>query len=123
MPTGGYVSIRQYSFIDRYYLQLNARGESGTMTEGIIIAIITAGLSLVGVMITVIYGNKKTANTVKVQTDLTLYRIEQLEKKQEIHNNVIERMYKAEENIKILQEKYKVEKHRINDLEEYHKPK
>lgn len=93
------------------------------MTEGIIIAIITAGLSLVGVVITVIYGNKKTTKTVKAQTDLTLYRIEQLEKKQDVHNNLIGRMYKVEEDISILKEKYKVEKHRINDLEEFHKPK
>lgn len=92
------------------------------MTEGIIIAIITAGLSLVGVVITVIYGNKKTASTVKTQTDLTIYRIEQLEKKQDVHNGLIERMYKVEEDIELLKEKHKVEKHRINDLEQFHKP-
>ena len=92
------------------------------MTEGIIIAIITAGLSLVGVVITVIYGNNKTAKTVKAQTDLTLYRIEELEKKQDKHNTLIERMYKVEEDIAVLKEQHKVEKHRINDLEEYHKP-
>ena len=88
----------------------------------IIIAIITSGLSLVGVVITVIYGNNKTAKTVKAQTDLTLYRIEQLEKKQDVHNSVIDRMYKAEENIKLLNEKVKVENHRIDDLEGFHKP-
>lgn len=92
------------------------------MTEGIIIAIITAGLSLVGVVVTVVYGNKKTANTVKSQTDLTIYRIEQLEKKQDIHNGVIERVYKVEEDIALLKEQYKVAKHRVSDLEEYHKP-
>lgn len=92
------------------------------MTEGIIIAIITAGLSLVGVIVTVVYGNKKTANTVKAQTDLTLYRIEELEKKQDKHNNVIERMYKVEQDVTLLKEKVKVENHRIDDLEEYHKP-
>lgn len=92
------------------------------MSEGIIIAIITAGLSLVGVVITVIYGNNKTANTVKAQTDLTLYRIKELEKKQDKHNTLIERMYKVEEDIAVLKEQHKVEKHRINDLEEYHKP-
>ena len=92
------------------------------MTEGIIIAIITAGLSLIGVVVTVVYGNNKTAKTVKAQTDLTLYRIEELEKKQDKHNTLIERMYKAEEDIAILKEQHKVEKHRINDLEEFHKP-
>lgn len=93
------------------------------MTEGIIVAIITGVLSLVGVIITVAYGHKKTEKTVKAQTDLTIYRLEQLEKKQDVHNNLIDRMYKVEEDISILKEKYKVEKHRINDLEEYHKPR
>ena len=93
------------------------------MTEGIIIAIIGGGLSLAGVIITVVYGNKKTAQTVKSQTDLTLYRIGELEKKQDKHNGLIERVYKVEEDITLLKEQYKVEKHRIKDLEAYHKPK
>lgn len=92
------------------------------MTEGIIIAIITAGLSLVGVVITVICGNNKTAKTVKAQTDLTIYRIEELEKKQDKHNTLIERMYVVEGKLDKLDEKLKVENHRISDLEEYHKP-
>lgn len=87
------------------------------MTEGVIIAIITAGLSLVGVVVTAIYGNNKTAKTVKAQTDLTLYRISELEKKQDKHNTLIERMYKVEEDVAILKEQYKVENHRIKDIE------
>jgi len=87
------------------------------MTE-IAVALIT----LAGVILTVLYGNKKTANTVKAQTDLTIYRIEQLEKKQDIHNGLIERMFKAEEDVAILKEKVKVENHRIGDLEALHKP-
>lgn len=88
------------------------------MTE-IAVALIT----LAGVILTVLYGNKKTASTVKTQTDLTIYRIEQLEKKQDIHNGVIERVYKAEEDIALLKEQYKVAKHRVSDLEQFHKPK
>lgn len=87
------------------------------MTEGIIIALITSGISLIGVVITVIYGNKKTTKMVKEQGDLTLYRIELLEKKQDKHNTLIERMYKVEDQINILSEKVKVENHRIDDLE------
>ena len=44
---------------------------------------------------------------------LTNYRIEQLEKKVEKHNNFAER-------IPVLEEKIKVEEHRIEDLEKYH---
>ena len=87
------------------------------MTEGIIIALITSGISLIGVVITVIYGNKKTTKMVKEHGDLTLYRIELLEKKQDKHNTLIERMYKVEDQVNILSEKVKVENHRIDDLE------
>lgn len=93
------------------------------MTEGIIIAIITAGLSFVGVVITVLYGHKKTEKTVKSQTDLTLYRIEQLENKQDKHNTLIERMYAVEQKVDILVERQKTANHRIEDLEGFHKPK
>lgn len=50
------------------------------MSEGIITAIITSAFTFAGVLITVIWGNKKTQKSVKEHTDLTLYRIEQLEK-------------------------------------------
>lgn len=93
------------------------------MTEGVIIAIITGICSLIGVVITVHTGNKKTTATVKEQTELTLYRIVQLEKKQDKHNTLIERMYAVEEKVDILVERQKTANHRIEDLEEYHKPK
>lgn len=92
------------------------------MTEGILIAIITAGLSLVGVVVSVAFGNRQTAKTVKSQTDLTIYRIEELEKKQDKHNNVIERLYVVEGKIDKIDEKLKVENHRINELAQFHKP-
>lgn len=53
---------------------------------------------------------------------LTNYRLEQLEKKVEKHNNLIERTYKLEEEEKITEEKIKVINHRIDDLEHFHKP-
>ena len=86
------------------------------MTEGVIIAIITGVCSILGVVITVHMGNKKTAATVKEQTDLTIYRIEQLEKKQDKHNTLIERMYAVEEKVDILVERQKTANHRIDDL-------
>ena len=43
-------------------------------------------------------------------TQLVKYRIEQLEKKVEKHNSIVERTY-------ILEEKVKVANHRIEDLE------
>lgn len=48
---------------------------------------------------------------------LTAYRIEQLEKKQDKHNAVIERTYRLEEAVKLQDEKIKVANHRIENLE------
>ncbi len=48
---------------------------------------------------------------------LTAYKIEQLERKVDKHNTVIERTYKLEEDQAVLQEQIKVANHRIDDLE------
>ena len=48
---------------------------------------------------------------------LTNYRIEQLEKKVDKHNTVIERTFKLEEAQAVIQEQIKVANHRIGDLE------
>ena len=53
---------------------------------------------------------------------LTSYRLEQLEKKVEVHNKVIDRVYKLEERTELQEEKIKVANHRIDDLENFHKP-
>lgn len=49
---------------------------------------------------------------------LTTYRIEQLEKKVDKHNNVVERVYKLEQQDAVHEEEIKVANHRISDLEE-----
>lgn len=51
------------------------------MTEAVIVALITGGLAVFGNLIVSLSNNSKT-----------LYRIEQLEKKMEKHNNIIERV-------------------------------
>lgn len=48
---------------------------------------------------------------------LTAYRIEQLEKKVDKHNTVIERTYKLEETQAVMEEQIKVANHRITGLE------
>lgn len=52
-----------------------------------------------------------------VSSKLTQYRLEQLEKKVEAHNKVIDRVYKLEERTELQEEKIKVANHRIEDLE------
>ena len=48
---------------------------------------------------------------------MTAYRIEQLEKKVDKHNKVVERMYEAEKNISVISEEIKNVNHRIEELE------
>lgn len=50
---------------------------------------------------------------------LISYRIEQLEKRVEKHNNLIERTYKLEEKAALHEEQIKVANHRIDDLERH----
>ena len=45
------------------------------------------------------------------------YRLEQLEKKVDKHNSVIERTYQLEKRADVVDEKIKVANHRIEDLE------
>ena len=71
-------------------------------------------LALFGTMIGT-FGGILTANK------LTNYRIEQLEKKVEKHNQVIDRVYKLEQRDAVIEEDIKVANHRIEDLECYHK--
>ena len=85
----------------------------------LIVALITGGLSLLGTVITVIVGFKQTSKQVDAKTDLTIYRIEQLEAKQDKHNTLIERTYKLEEKADLMQERMKVANHRLDDIEHY----
>lgn len=55
---------------------------------------------------------------VLVSSRLTQYRLEELEKKVQAHNSLIERTYRLEERTELQEEKIKVANHRIGDLEE-----
>ena len=52
-----------------------------------------------------------------INTKLTTYRIEQLEKKQDKHNAVIERTYHLEQTVSVIEERVAGAIHRIDDLE------
>ena len=56
-----------------------------------------------------------------INSKLVNYRIEQLEKKVDEHNQVIDRVYKLEQRDAVVEEEIKVANHRISDLEGYHK--
>ena len=50
-------------------------------------------------------------------TALIAYRLEQLEKKVDKHNSVVERTFQLEKDLAVLDEKIEVANHRIADLE------
>lgn len=77
------------------------------MSETIIIALI----SLAGTLAGSYFAQRKS-------TALIAYRLEQLERKVEIHNGVIERTFKLEERMSLNEKDIKVANHRIKDLEE-----
>ena len=58
-----------------------------------------------------------TFGGIVTSTKLTTYRIEQLEKKVDKHNTVIERTFRLEEAQAVMQEQIKVANHRIENLE------
>lgn len=77
------------------------------MSDEIITALIGLGGSALGSIIGII-----------CNTRLTTYRIKQLEKKVDKHNTVIDRTYKVESRLDVIDEEIKVANHRISDLEE-----
>lgn len=76
--------------------------------------IVVACLSLLGT-----FGG--TLAGILTANKMTVYRIEQLEKKVERHNQVIDRVYGLEQRDAVEEEEIKVINHRIADLEAYHK--
>jgi hypothetical protein len=58
-----------------------------------------------------------TAGGIIASSKLTNFRLQQLEKKVDKHNSLVERMYVVEGKIEKIDEKIKVANHRIGDLE------
>lgn len=76
------------------------------MSGEVVVALITLLGSAIGTIGGIFATNKMTA-----------YRIEQLEKKVDKHNQVVERMYEAEKSISVISEEIKNVNHRIEELE------
>ena len=72
------------------------------MSETVLVAILSLAGTLGGSLLGILASNK-----------LTLYRIEQLEKKVSEHNNLIARVYEVEKNEAILFEE-------VEQLQKYH---
>lgn len=78
--------------------------------ESIIVAIITGGLSLIGVVFSNMSSNRKIETKLTTQQAVTETKIEELTREVRAHNNFAQR-------IPVLEEQMKVANHRISDLE------
>lgn len=78
--------------------------------EGIIAAIITGVLSLIGVVISNLASNAKMSKELEKAQAVTDTKIEELTREVREHNNFAKR-------VPVLEEKAKIADHRISDLE------
>lgn len=80
------------------------------MSEAIIVAIITGGLSLIATIVS----NNRTAQSMDAKLDMQLAvtetKLEELTREVQAHNNFAQR-------VPVLEEQIKVANHRIEDLE------
>ena len=83
----------------------------------VVTSLITGGLTLTGVVFTSRKQHDVTVQEIKTELALMHQEIGQLEKKQDIHNGVIERVYQLEKAAEVLDERQKTANHRIDDLE------
>lgn len=81
------------------------------MSEAILVALISGGLSLLGVVITGLSTSKKTESKIQTSQAVTETKLEELTREVRLHNNFAMRMPVVEEQIKVIN-------HRLADLEE-----
>nr|DAY48661.1 MAG TPA: hypothetical protein [Caudoviricetes sp.] len=82
-----------------------------TLSEAVLTALITGGLSVVGVVITNLAANRKMQYEIKQNQAVTETKIEELTREVREHNNFAHR-------VPVLENKVKVADHRLDDIEE-----
>ena len=75
------------------------------MSVAVLVAIITGSITLIGTVISNMLNHSKT-----------IYRLDQLERKVEAHNHLVERMYINEGKIAVLEQKQEDIDSDLNDL-------
>lgn len=78
--------------------------------EVIISSIITGAITLCVCLVNNHYQSNETRNLIE-------YKLEELTKRVDKHNSVIERTYNLEKTVEVMEERIDVANHRINDLE------
>ena len=84
------------------------------MTESILVALITGGLALIGVIVSSRSQAKKTDQNIQTAMAVTDTKLKELTREVREHNHFAQRMPVVEEQIKVIN-------HRIHDLEGFHK--
>lgn len=79
--------------------------------------LIAAGAAIIVCMINNVLQNRSAEKKHNTTIVLIEYRLDQLAKKVDLHNNAVERLYKVEKSIDLHEEKLKVANHRLDDLE------
>jgi len=82
------------------------------MSEAIVVALITGGVSLLGVVITGFASAKRSENAIRTAQAVTDTKLETLTREVREHNGFARRMPVVEEQIKVIN-------HRIADLENH----
>ena len=80
------------------------------MSEAVVVALISAGVSLAGVVISALVAARKNENIIRISQAVTDTKIEELTREVREHNGFARRMPVVEEQIKVIN-------HRIGDLE------
>ena len=93
----------------RYHLPSKAERTVSKMSDTVIVSLISLIGSIIVAVISYKANRKGAEDASKANAELIAYRIQQLERKQDIHNSMIERMYRVEGQVTELQ-------HEIKDL-------
>lgn len=85
------------------------------MTEAIVVALITGGMSLIGVVVTCIATARKNEKKIEVSQAVMQTEIAELTREVRLHNNFAQRMPVVENEIKNIHND-------IEDLKKHHQP-
>lgn len=85
------------------------------MSEAILVALITGGLSLAGVVATCLATAKKNETALKISQAVTETKLDELTREVRAHNNFAQRVPVVEQQIRDMQ-------HTLEKLEGYHEP-
>ena len=100
----------------KYVLRSEKMSEIATSLISAGASVLVGLLALLGVVITNNKSNKKVQDKLNVSQAVTDTKIDELTREVRLHNNFAEK-------IPVINEQIKVINHRIDDLENFHKPK